>query len=450
MSIPLDRLYNYIDRVSQEILGDPVIIYRFWPHGSKKLENLINLKDFFWEEKVSFPLVYCYDQEPLNFDLYENLPMAEVRPGVLHPWNLLLDKYNCFKTNNIRMLTNIYDCAIILHSEKRSDQIKKYQQNYFIPAYYWSHAVIARDWFRYTEHVKFKKQKQKMFLIYNRAWAGTREYRLRFAELIIQLGLENDCKMSISPIEPELGIHYNMHQFKNPAWRPSTVLENFFPISTAQSHYSADFEPEDYEATDIEVVLETLFDDSRLHLTEKSLRPIACGQPFILASTHLSLEYLRSYGFKTFGMIWDERYDECVDPEERLIRIADLMKQIANWDPCIREQKMTQARAIAEYNRKHFFSQEFFDKIINELHNNLKSALNELENTNTSQRFLNHFNNMSQYKELNDVITGKVENPLFPYISTNTLLKSDFWKREVLIRITDKAQKYYIRSLKKL
>ena len=75
--------------------------------------------------------------------------------------------------------------------------------------------------------------------------------------------------MNINPIEPELGIHYDLHEFKNSIWRPNVVLENFFPISSAKSHYSADFDIEDYESTDIEVVLETLFDDSRIQLTEK-------------------------------------------------------------------------------------------------------------------------------------------------------------------------------------
>jgi hypothetical protein len=136
------------------------------------------------------------------------------------------------------------------------------------------------------------------------------------------------------------------------------------------------------------VVVETLFDDSRLHLTEKSLRPIACAQPFILAGTHGSLEYLRSYGFKTFSDVWDEGYDLVEDPEERLITIVDLMKQIANWAPDVKERKMSKAQAIADYNKKHFFSEDFFNLVTNELETNLTNALVELENTNTSGGFL--------------------------------------------------------------
>jgi hypothetical protein len=220
-------------------------------------------------------------------------------------------------------------------------------------------------------------------LIYNRAWSNTREYRLRFAELLIHLNLQEHCNTSINPVEPELGIHYDSHQFKNSAWRPRTVLENHFPISQAHSHYSSDFDINEYNATDIEVVLETLFDDSRLHLTEKSLRPIAVGQPFILAGTHGSLEYLRSYGFKTFSECWDESYDLEVDPEKRLVKITELMMEITQWDESRYNKAVSQAQSIADYNKQYFFSSKFQQLIECERVNNLTHALAELENTNT-------------------------------------------------------------------
>ena len=219
--------------------------------------------------------------------------------------------------------------------------------------------------------------------------------------------------MSISPVEPELGIHYDLHKFANPAWRPTNVLENYFPISTAQSYYSADFDTNDYNSTEIEVVLETLFDDNRLHLTEKALRPIACGQPFILAGTHGSLEYLRKYGFKTFGMVWDERYDECADPEERLAKITDLMKQIANWGPWLREQKMAEARKIAEYNRQHFFSKEFVDHVITELKTNLSLAFCEIKQCNNYDHWINRWNKFLNYPEIVEFLTVN-ENTRLP------------------------------------
>ena len=383
MSIPLDYLYHYIENMAEEI-DKNILIYRFYPHGSKKITDLGELKSpASWEEKSSKINITCHDQEPLDY--FRQVEVDE--NNVLLKTIKSLSLYD-HTMHNLHKLLNVYNKIVLLHSEKRSAHVSHYQNNRCIPIYYWSHAIIALDWFRYAQHITQQKQINKTFLIYNRAWAGTREYRLRFAELLVKLRLEDHCKTSVNPVEPELGIHYNLHQFKNPAWQPQTVLENHFLTSTAHSHYSADFDIEDYEATDIEVVLETLFDDDRLHLTEKSLRPIACGQPFILAGTHGSLEYLRSYGFKTFEHLWDEHYDLIEDSHERLIAIADLMRQIANWDSNTRENKMTQARLVADYNKKHFFSKEFFNLVTTELKDNLTKGIQQIKEEYNPELFI--------------------------------------------------------------
>lgn len=403
MSIPLDRLYHFIENIAKEI-NDNVIIYHFYPHGSKKLENLHEIDgELSWQIKSLGFSIYCHDQEPLNYDLYQNVNRPSAFIEILK--SISADVIN---DNNLMCEPTIYDQVYLIHSEKRSSNLKAYQNHPYrrcIDIYYWSHAIIALDWFRYAKHVVQKKQVNKTFLIYNRAWSGTREYRLKFAELLVSLGLENHCNTSINPVEPELGIHYKLYQFKNLSWQPQIVLENHFPTSSAHSYYSADFDIKDYETTDIEVVLETLFDDERLHLTEKSLRPIACGQPFILTGTYGSLEYLRSYGFKTFEDIWDETYDTIENPQERLIKIINLMQSITAWTPEIREKKLAEARAIANYNKQRFFSKEFFELIIDELKNNLKLAFNQ-KPPGINIKFIDRWEKWLTYDEILDHLTS--------------------------------------------
>jgi hypothetical protein len=391
MSIPLNRLYLYLERVAQEIFGNDVIIYRFFPDGSKKIEDLQPLNIKLFKEDALQPEIFCNDQEPLNYQFYQNQPNHHKNDPVKNYAidRILINNNEIFPSFNFRgQIRNIWDHALLVHSEKRSKEVELYRADQFIPVYYWNHAVIARDWFRYAEHVDQHKQTKKIFLIYNRAWAGTREYRLRFTELLVLSNLQNHCLTTINSIEPELNIHYKLHKFNNPIWQPQTALENYLPVSAAQSYYSAKFDIEDYESTDIEVVLETLFDDDRLHLTEKSLRPIACAQPFILAGTHGSLEYLRSYGFKTFGDLWDESYDLIKDPQLRMLAIIDLMKHIADWSNDIRDRKMAQAQEIADYNKKYFFSNNFHDTIDHELKNNFFTAFEYLKSNNTGKPYL--------------------------------------------------------------
>ena len=419
MNIPLDRLYHFIENIAEKIYSDCVIIYRFWPHGSKNIQDLTQLHQNTWFETTTLPNLWCHDQEPLDYKYYQQ----HLHNFTEDEFSLALDKILSKNTNqNLNYNIGIFSKGILLHSEQRSNNLKKYEQdNELIPVYYWSHAIIARDWFRYAEHVSQRKQVEKTFLIYSRAWSGTREYRLKFAEILINLNLQKHCKTSVNPVEPELGIHYDSHQFKNPIWRPETVLENYFPISDAHSHYSADFDIEDYESTDIEVVLETLFDDDRLHITEKSLRPIACGQPFMLAGTVGSLEYLRGYGFKTFGSVWDESYDLVEDPAERLIQIAELMKYISNWTLEEHADKMAQAQAIADYNRQYFFSQEFFNRIVAELETNMATAFAELSTLPANKKWIKIANVMLNTPELRRILDG---NRVMNGLDTSTVEKA--------------------------
>lgn len=394
MSIPLDRLYHFIESVAQDIFQDRVLIYRFYPHGSKNVENMTILQDEDWQIMQLSPSLYCNDQEPLDYNYYNTVERKVWAP---------------FKTPAPHFLKHrtMYNKVLVLHSERQSVNVDQYQQDQFIPVYWWSHAAIALDWYRYAQHIALKKQSKKTFLVYNRAWSGTREYRLRFVELLVQLNLQDLCQTSVNPIEPELGIHYDCHKFKNPAWRPQTVLEDYFPINETPSHYSADFDVDDYNVTDIEVVLETLFDDDRIHLTEKSLRPIAVAQPFILVATAGSLEYLRSYGFRTFGDVWDESYDAIKDPEQRLYAITDLMAQIASWGPSVRERKLAEAQAIAEYNREHFFSQEFFNFVIDELTANLTTALAEVKHIKNYQDWIDRWDTYLSDPDILEYVTNE-------------------------------------------
>mgnify|MGYP003339823715 CR=1 FL=1 len=146
------------------------------PFGTSNIENLEVLNDNKFGTDGG-PVLLCYDQEPLNFDLYKDRK-HNVTPEIryINPSNL-----------------NAYRKLLLLHSEQNSTEIEKYRNMNFIPVYYWSHALIALDWFRYAQHQAQEKYCSKTFLIYNRAWSGTREYRLEFMESLVRLNLVDYC-----------------------------------------------------------------------------------------------------------------------------------------------------------------------------------------------------------------------------------------------------------------
>jgi hypothetical protein len=113
----------------------------------------------------------------------------------------------------------------------------------------------------------------------------------------------------------------------------------------------------------------------RLHLTEKTFKPIALGMPFVIVGTKGSLEYLRSYGFQTFGDIWDESYDSA-DDDVRIERIASLLRSLDELPAEAKQDLFEQCHQVIEHNWNHFYKGGFEAVLwqeLNEMLNGIKS-----------------------------------------------------------------------------
>ena len=118
MNIPLDRLYQYIENIAQEIRGDRVIIYRFWPHGSKKLKDFRSLYTYPTDvSKFSYPGMIMHDQEPLKHDLYHEDEIVACCSliGTNFNWPVTeqtlpneLEIINLYKNLHLRLLTQTW------------------------------------------------------------------------------------------------------------------------------------------------------------------------------------------------------------------------------------------------------------------------------------------------------------------------------------------------------
>ena len=188
-----------------------------------------------------------------------------------------------------------------------------------------------------------------MFLIYAREKSGTRQYRKNFLQKLKKENI-NDCQIGS------------------------------FQYNNTSSASSAIYDSHDFVHSGISVVLETIF-DKRIHLTEKTLRPIACGHPFIIANGPGSLQYLKKYGFKTFHPWINEDYDNELDSEKRLNSIIEEMKRLQNLNEQDRFEVLKQCSIISLYNKKVFFSKTFEKKIVDELRKNIRTANQQLINS---------------------------------------------------------------------
>ena len=66
MSVPLDRLYHYLD----DCVNHDLLIYRWAPHGSRKLEDLNQLTNYPEYQRLNAPMAIFHDQEPLDYGFY--------------------------------------------------------------------------------------------------------------------------------------------------------------------------------------------------------------------------------------------------------------------------------------------------------------------------------------------------------------------------------------------
>jgi hypothetical protein len=344
MNVPLDNLYHWILGLAQH----HVILYVFHPHGSKDIFDLNQFKsDYDKTYSQSFaPLVICHDQEPLDFarhkfdyDLDRLVKLLKKRECLDDEMQQMMILYSnpssfpYFRPNWLSSAISMHDWFILLHSEKNSPDVDQFAENGFVPVYYWSHAVIARDWYRFAEYdARLSQRKiEKTFLVYCRDWTPTREYRLKFLDLLVDSNLHNDCVVSTQHVTDQ-DIHLRDYQAQDPRFAVDTNRLLCIPDNNILPTASADYDVKDITSTAVSVILETVVDSSKIHLTEKTLRPIACGHPFVLLAGPGALAYLKSYGFKTFNKFWDESYDQEPDTVVRMEKIIQTMQQIQHLD----------------------------------------------------------------------------------------------------------------------
>lgn len=298
------------------------------------------------------------------------------------------------------MLPGIFK-PIIVHSELNSQEVKELEDE-FIPVYVFWHALISRDWYRHWKHSpgchpnSNRAKNKKRFLLYARAWSGSREYRLRFLEQIIDNNLNDSFRHNFFELDD--GYYYREYTDIDIAdYFPrsedvSTVIPETRDLMTnidefankddegkiiIDSSSSAHIHQDDYNQTAIQIVAETLYETEKIHLTEKTFQPIVAGQPFLTLSAPGTLKLLQYYGFHTFDHVWDESYDSVTDHNERMKLVVEQITKLNSLDQEQFQEVYDKCLAICEHNRKHFFSDRFEQQVLTEYDHNMKTAFNK-------------------------------------------------------------------------
>lgn len=207
--------------------------------------------------------------------------------------------------------------------------------------------------------------KKKTFLCFNRRFS---DHRLMFYMLCKKKNLLDHFYMSMNSTHPDSNapfidfakhLVHRMPEFgitEQDALSASDILPLILD-TTDFSQYpmekTTDSVADLYSNSLINIVNETYFFNNIIHITEKTYKPIAYMQPFIMVGAPGSLKHIKDMGFKTFDQYWDESYDLEKDHVKRLTMIMNLVESISNWPEEQRIQFSHAVVDILEHNQHH-------------------------------------------------------------------------------------------------
>jgi hypothetical protein len=332
-----------------------------YPAGASDSANLLN----YGNTKEQLYYTFFHDQEPIHLDVHQFL-FSEV------------ERRN-------RDLKNARGSLIT--SERDSESVEQVCSQFgWTPYYYFFHGWAALDWYRgynraFLMTPPTDRKITKSFISPNRIIGGKRTHRIDLMHHLLERNVK-DAWISFPKICPAEQLHIN--DIARPEQRALFSQANLpwnFPGETDHPMSSCWLNLFDESAESLAyVITETVYHGRKHHLTEKSFKPICLRMPFVMVSTAGSLEYLRSYGFKTFDSIWDESYDLEKDDNKRLIMIADLLQNLDNMSQADRSKLFCDAISIIEHNYNHFYSGSFEQVLHNELTNMLNSIVKDFAN----------------------------------------------------------------------
>jgi hypothetical protein len=88
--------------------------------------------------------------------------------------------------------------------------------------------------------------------------------------------------------------------------------------------------------------------------TEKTVRCLYAGKPFILMGTHGQLEHLKTVGFKTFSPWINESYDQESNTDKRFDMVQEEIRRISSMSDDQLQKFLFEINAIAEHNKTNY------------------------------------------------------------------------------------------------
>lgn len=228
---------------------------------------------------------------------------------------------------------------------------------------------------------QFEEKSMKRFLCLNRI---PREHRYYFMFEMYKRNLLKHFNCSLKDIDSLAEIHSHighllLNKIKDDPIFQKMTQELPFVYDTDAFEYNhwSNIDDRFNQDNGIFIVSETLFLDgiNNLFLTEKTFKPISLRMPFIVLGNAHALRQLHSHGYMTFHSLWDESYDEEMDPYLRMEKIVSLVQFLADLPAKEFELIYKKSMTITEHNFRLLMSRRPESEVVSHLITNYSNEV---------------------------------------------------------------------------
>lgn len=227
----------------------------------------------------------------------------------------------------------------------------------------------AQQW---TDHVFDSKHKPYTFLFLN---GRARPHRKYLYERMRRLGLldrslwtmldakpcvvrrfsfrEDGIDVMATPTElRRLPDQYEVARYREPHFGPIVPDRTFLKQELFRREWGEIYLYHlPYVDTYFSLVTETVCSESDISFrTEKIAKPLAMGHPFVVAANRGFYRDLRALGFRTFGHVIDESFDEIEHAQTRMDRLITVVSDLCGQDL---GSFLDACRDTCKYNQQH-------------------------------------------------------------------------------------------------
>lgn len=329
---------------------------------SKKSLNLLK------NNKLKLLVFIPYEGHNINKDWFHNIHKSFL-------------KLNLHLTKKF-LIINSLDIQVEYHKFQKENLYKIYFDQVFgFPGI----VFIYKDFlkFNFPESTDYYCKKEKDFICLNRAVRNSR--LLTISELMRRNVIENgfvsftgtmysnfssDVSSAVDEITSYVGnTDKSIIYLKNLSKSMSPIVFDFEKSTEINDLH---FINKLYNVTYYSLVTETVTMSNEV-ITEKTLKPIIKGHPFLHVGSKNVLRWLKSVGFETFPEMFDESYDDEVNHYHRILSVLDQVEVFNNLTIDEKNKKFNSVVEKCKHNRQFYQK-----KLPNILSANLKNIFREI------------------------------------------------------------------------